>query len=366
MTHVAMTGSNGFLGWHTRAAGLETGLETRRVEVGDRFVPSLAADAISGAARLVHIAGVNRAGDEEVYAGNLLFATQAAAALRNAERPPAVVSYANSTQVGNGSVYGVAKEAAADVLRAAAHDVGAHFEDIQLPNLFGEHGRPDYNAVTSTFCHRLAKGERPSVNSDKELVLLHAQDAADLLLGTVPVERLTGLSQRETVSGLLSRLQAFAEIYSAGHIPDISTAFARNLFNTYRSYAFEASGGIPLARHADARGSFFEIVRSHGGAGQSSFSTTAPRVSRGDHFHRRKVERFTVLAGTGTITLRKLFTQEIRAFEVDGEAPLAVDMPTMWTHCLENTGSEMLYTSFWTNDLFDPANPDTILERVQR
>jgi UDP-2-acetamido-2,6-beta-L-arabino-hexul-4-ose reductase len=121
---------------------------------------------------------------------------------------------------------------------------------------------------------------------------------------------------------------------------------------------------VSLTRHADTRGSFFEIVRSHGGPGQSSFSTTVPGISRGDHYHRRKVERFTVLAGEARISLRRLFTDEVIDFDVDGERPVAVDMPTMWTHRITNTGSGQLYTSFWTNDIFDPENPDTIAEVV--
>jgi UDP-2-acetamido-2,6-beta-L-arabino-hexul-4-ose reductase len=121
---------------------------------------------------------------------------------------------------------------------------------------------------------------------------------------------------------------------------------------------------MPLARHADTRGSFFEVIRTHGGSGQSSFSTTEPGISRGDHFHRRKIERFTVLAGTATISLRKLFSTEVYEFQVTGERPVAVDMPTMWTHKITNTGADPLYTSFWTNEIFNPTASDTIPEPV--
>ena len=88
-------------------------------------------------------------------------------------------------------------------------------------------------------------------------------------------------------------------------------------------------------------------------------------MSRGDHFHRRKVERFTVLSGSATIALRRLFTNEVFEFNVTGEEPVAVDMPTMWSHNITNTGSRPLYTSFWSNDIFDPDAPDTIAEVVK-
>ncbi|MDQ0726311.1 NAD-dependent epimerase/dehydratase family protein [Microbacterium sp. W4I20] len=364
MSGYAVTGAGGFLGWHLRAALKEAGTRVEAIAVGAEFDSATATAAIDGSARVIHIAGVNRASDEEVTAGNIGFAEQLASALRGAETPPPVVVYANSTQATNGSVYGEAKAKAAEILAQAASEVGAEFIDVRLPNLFGEHGRPFYNAVTATFSHLVAAGESPIVENDKELTLLHAQDAADILSGAAPLAALESLQREETVSGLLARLQGFAELYGRGEIPDVSENFDRDLFNTYRSYTFPAQSPIDLTRHADARGSFFEIIRSHGGPGQSSFSTTVPGVTRGDHFHRRKIERFTVLQGRARISLRRLYSDEVVSFEVSGDAPGAVDMPTMWSHNITNIGEELLYTSFWTNDIFDPANPDTIAEAV--
>lgn len=364
MSRIAVTGAHGFLGWHTRAAALGEGTASTPIRLGDAFDLASAAAALSGAERALHLAGVNRGTDDQVLDGNLALATQFAQALRRADQPPARVVYANSIQAGRPTPYGQAKARAGDVLAEAAAAVGAEFVDLHLPNLYGEHGRPFYNAVTATFCHLLAAGNVPEVHDDKELTLLHVQDAADLLLGTAS-QPAADLEARETVSGLLRRLTGQADTYRAGEIPDIAGAFDRNLFNTYRSYTFPAQAPIRLTRHADARGSFFEIIRTHGGTSQSSFSTTAPGISRGDHYHRRKVERFTVLAGQATISLRRVFTGERVDFTVTGEEPVAVDMPTLWSHRIVNSGHDMLYTSFWTNDLFNPAEPDTIPEVVQ-
>ena len=364
MVKVALTGANGFLGWHTRAALHEADASIHTIAVGDAFDLDAAARAVSGSSRLVHIAGANRGTDEEVRDGNVRFAAQLAEAIRQAAVPPTVVVFANSTQSCNRSVYGESKAEAARTLAAAATAVGAEFENVLLPNLFGEHGRPFYNAVTATFSHLLAGGETPTVQDDKELTLLHAQDAADVLIGNVQSTDLRGLEVRETVVGLLGRLSDMAALYRRGEIPDVAAKFDRDLFNTFRSYTFPAQAPVRLTRHADARGSFFEIVQSHGGSGQSSFSTTQPGISRGDHFHRRKIERFTVLAGAATISLRKLFTDDVVEFEVTGDKPVAVDMPTMWSHKITNTGTDVLYTSFWSNDIFDPKAPDTISEAV--
>ena len=359
-----MTGAGGFLGWHFRAAMLESGTDTRPVAMGDRFDLDTASATISGSSRFVHIAGVNRGSDSEVREGNVRFADQAASAIDHARIPPAVVVFANSTQSFGAGVYGEAKSDSAGILANAAQRVGAQFENVVLPNLFGEHGAPFYNSVTATFAHLLAEGGEPSVVEDKQLTLLHVQDAADLLGGSGAM--MSELEQDILVSDLLATMRSMSGTYGKGEIPDVSTRFARNLFNTYRSYTFPAQAPMHLARHADARGTFFEILRSHGGDGQSSFSTTLPGVTRGDHFHRRKIERFTVLSGHATIALRKIFTGEIVEFDVSGDEPAAIDMPTMWVHNITNRSSEPLYTSFWTNDIFNPENPDTIAEAVHR
>ncbi|MET4583953.1 UDP-2-acetamido-2,6-beta-L-arabino-hexul-4-ose reductase [Conyzicola nivalis] len=365
MTRIAITGSNGFLGWHLRSALVEQGADVSRVDMGAAFNLTAATAAVDGADRVIHVAGINRGSDDEVADGNVLFATQLAEAIRSAASAPRSIAFANSTQATNGSIYGESKSRASQVLADAAAAVGAKFDDVLLPNLFGEHGRPFYNAVTSTFSHLIANGETPSVENDKTLTLLHVQNAADLLSGVTPIADQAGLEMDIAVSELLQKLVAISAVYSRGEIPDVANNFDRDLFNTYRSFTFPTQAPVKLTRHADSRGSFFEIIRTHGGTGQSSFSTTEPGISRGDHFHRRKVERFTVLSGTATIALRRMFTDDVIEFEVTGDAPAAVDMPTMWSHNITNTGPETLYTSFWTNDIFNPAFPDTIAEAVR-
>ena len=363
MSRVAVTGARGFLGWHTRAALLAAGSTSRGVPLGDEFDLAGSVASIEGADRLLHLAGVNRGTDAEVFDGNIRVAEQVAAALRSAAEPPAVVVYANSIQSGASSPYGQSKARARDILADAASRRGIRFDDVELPNIFGEHGRPFYNSVVATFCHVLAEGGEPSIDQDRMLTLLHAQDAADVLLGT---RDLRPVEEEISVGHLLARLRAMAEGYRRADIPDVSTGFDRDLFNTYRAAAFSRTPMMPLDRRADRRGAFFEIVRSHGGAGQSSFSTTVPGVSRGDHFHRRKIERFTVLSGTAVIAVRRVLTDEVFEFAVTGATPVAIDMPTLWSHKITNTGDGELFTSFWSNEIFDPETPDTIAEAVTR
>jgi UDP-2-acetamido-2,6-beta-L-arabino-hexul-4-ose reductase len=362
---VAMTGAGGFLGWHTRAYLHSVGeRDVQSFSVGEAFDLTTATAAVSGAEKLVLLAGVNRGTDDEVREGNVLFAEQTASVLRAVDSPPALVVFASSSQVGNGSVYGSAKEESAEIIRLAAEEVGARFVDLRLPNLFGEHGRPFYNSVTATFCHLLSRGETPTVEVDRDLSLLHAQLAAEALVEGRSSAELAVDVHVSSVSGLLATLEEFASAYGRGDVPALSSGFDRDLFNTYRSFAFEVSPRLPLTQNTDARGSFTEVIRSHGGQGQTSFSTTAPGVTRGQHYHRRKIERFTVLAGAGEIRLRRLFTDEVVAVTVDGTAPTSVDMPTFWAHSITNTGDDTLFTMFWSNEIFDPASPDTIPETV--
>lgn len=364
MTKIVLTGAGGFLGIHVRAAALEVGAEIVPVKVGDSFDLRKAKAALEGSAKLIHLAGVNRGTDEEVAKGNVTFAEQLQQALGDVTNPPSEIVYANSVQAGNGTIYGSAKERAGVIIEETARDIGAAFKNIDLPNLFGEFGRPFYNSVVATFSHQIANGGHPEIHQDKELSLLHAQDAADVLLGFIDPVLMTDFCELVTVSEVKRLLEEFERDYSVGEFPDLSSTFRRNLFNTYRSYTFPTQAPVHITRHADQRGSFFEIVRSRGGTGQTSFSTTNPGITRGDHFHRRKVERFTVLSGEAEISLRRLFDDQVFTYKISGSEPQSVDMPTFYTHKIQNIGETTLYTAFWTNDIFDPHNPDTIAEVV--
>jgi UDP-2-acetamido-2,6-beta-L-arabino-hexul-4-ose reductase len=354
---LVLTGGNGFLGWHVRVLARALGSPSP-VPVDRNLLasPSRLAGVLNGADRVVHIAGVNRGDD--VSTANVTLARQLADGLHACGTPPKTVAFANSIQAGNGTPYGSGKAAAASVLAEATRWSGSDFEDILLPNLFGEHGRPHYNSVIATFCRLLADGGTPQVIGDRDLELLHATDAAALLLGTTR-DRPT---VRRTVTELAAQLQSFATVYRAAEIPDLTTRFDVRLFNTYRSHLDPTP--VTLTRHSDTRGSLVETVKVHGGAGQSYCSTTVPGVTRGQHFHLAKVERFVVVGGEAEICLRRLLHDEVLRFRVSGNEPAVIDMPAMWVHNITNIGASELTTLFWSNNLFDPASPDTYPEAV--
>lgn len=357
---VALTGARGFLGLHVRAALAEAGMEVAEVELrADQHVAS--AHARRGADHVIHLAGVNRGAPSEVAEGNLEAARALAAWLRRNPHPPGTVTYANSVHAGRDDAYGQSKAAAATLLAETAEEVGAVFRDVRLSNLFGEFGRPDYNSVVATFVDRVVRGERPPVASDARLCLVHASHAADALVAPdATAADLEVHAGRLTVRELAARLTGLHRVYAEGQIPDLWDRVDRDLFNTLRAALYPARLHIPITAHVDHRGSFFEIVRAHGGTGQTSFSTTRPGVTRGHHFHRRKVERFTVLAGEAEIRLRRFDSDRTHRVRVSGVRPVSVDMPTLVAHSIENVGSTELLTAFWTDDLFHPAAPDTI------
>jgi len=359
---VVVTGADGFLGWHLRCR-LRALTNHEVVPVGRSDWVDLA-DHLADADVVIHIAGINRASDTEVETGNLQLAQDLVDAIRRSGASPRLV-YANSIQAGNGTPYGNGKEAAGAELAALAAERGLHFVDVRLPNLFGEHGRPRYNSFVATFAHSVIEGEKPAI-VDREVDLLHVQRAAQTLMDglTVTETELVPPGETTTVQRVYDTLLAFNALYETGDVPSLTTDWEIDLFNTLRSARFPARYPISLTPRTDARGSLVEVVRAHGGQGQTFVSTTKPGITRGEHFHLRKVERFVVLGGGARISLRRLFDDAVISFDVSGDEPVAIDMPTMWVHNITNTGDGELTTLFWTHELFDPDAPDTYPEPV--
>lgn len=360
---VVITGADGFLGWHLRCR-LRALTDHEVVAIGRAETQNLS-ESVAAADAVIHLAGVNRGSFEELVAGNIALADVVAEAVLQSSSKPRLI-FANSIHAGNGTPYGKGKSGACDVLERTATEVGAEYVDVRLPNLFGEHGRPGYNSFVATFCHEIAEGRSPEV-VENVVPLLHAQDAAKAL-----IDALEGPSRVDSPAGephsvveVLDLISSFADTYRTGEIPALENDFAINMFNTYRASAFVSRGPIEFERKTDARGSLVEAIKVHGGGGQAFFSTTLPAITRGEHFHLGKIERFVVMKGQAKISLRRLFDSEVISFNVSGERPVAIDMPTMWSHNITNTGNDELLTLFWTNSVFDPANPDTFAEPVE-
>lgn len=368
---IAITGGFGFLGWHT-ACRLRAVYDIEAVRLGRSELADPAAldDVLDRVDVVLHLAGVNRAEtDEQVEQGNVELAEALAAALSRRSRAIHVV-YADSIQAILDNPYGRGKLRAGEIIAKAVSGGGGRFADVLLPNLFGEHGRPSYNSFVATFAHEVAHDRPPSVTGDRQVPLMHVQDAAEAMVQAA----LTGATGQLVPEGLpvrvttvLTMLNRMHELYSIGDVPPLTTPFEVNLFNTYRAFRFPDMFPIVPTVHADDRGDLVETVRSHGGPGQSFVSTTAPDRLRGDHYHLHKVERFFVLKGKAEISLRRLMHDDpagIITFRLSGDRPAYVDMPTLWAHNIRNVGDTELLTVFWANQLHDPVNLDQYPERV--
>jgi UDP-2-acetamido-2,6-beta-L-arabino-hexul-4-ose reductase len=324
------------------------------------------AEALATCDAVIHLAGVNRGPDDELEGGNARLAELLVAALRESGATPHVI-FSSSIHATKDSPYGRGKRAAERVLEKWSSDVSALCTIMRLPHVFGECGRPYHNSVVATFCHQLTTHETPRVNRDGTVELLHAQDVAALILGSLSAPSRDGLRPEGTemrVAQLLQRLEDLNEQYLAGVIPALDDRLELNLFKTLRSYMFPDQYPMQPALHADERGRLFEVVKAPYG-GQAFVSTTLSGATRGGHYHYHKFERFAVLEGLARIRVRKLLDPAVRSFDVDGAAPGFVDMPTLHTHDITNIGDEPLITLFWSHELFDPANADTYVLPIE-
>ncbi|MFC6446760.1 polysaccharide biosynthesis C-terminal domain-containing protein [Shinella zoogloeoides] len=369
-----VTGAAGLLGWHAcaRLHASNCAAAFRKapppfdlITLDHRaFVdPVLLREALTGADAVLHFAGINRASDEEIEQGNPAIAGALAQACREAGADPHIV-YANSTHAACDTPYGRGKRRAGDILA----DSLSRYTNLVLPHIFGECARPRYNNVTATFIEQVIAGEKPSVDPDGRVQLLHAGAAAQTAIDAV-LDGATGMRRPEprpmAVGELLSRIEAFHAAYSAGLFPDLGDAFDLALFNSYRAALYPNRFPRSLKLNSDARGTLFEAVKG-GGGGQTFVSWTEPGATRGQHFHLSKVERFLVLAGDAVIRIRRVLHEPIWEYRVSGEFPAVIDMPTLHTHSIENVGHTPLLTLFWTQEVFDPAAPDTYADPVMR
>ena len=364
---IGITGADGLIGWHQRAylKAIDGGHEVRLASRATFRQPESLVEFVDGLDAIIHLAGMNRGEDAQIEATNAALARDLVAACSRCGSRPFVV-YANSTHQDRDTAYGRGKRAAANTFRVWAERHDAGFANLILPHVFGEFGKPFYNSVVSTFCYQLARNETPQIISDGDLELLHMQDVAAQCLKAIQENqrgdiRMNGVGMK--VSELLQRLTDMRDRYQSMVMPRLESALDVRLFNTLRAYLFPGHYPVALTLHSDARGSLFEVVKS-GGGGQVFMSTTHPGITRGNHFHTRKIERFLVASGEAEIRLRKLFSNEVTRFQVRGDAPCYVDMPTFHTHHITNTGQSELVTLFWANEIFDPTDPDTFPEQV--
>lgn len=372
MKRIGITGQNGFVGRHLyNTLGLFPE-EFERIDFQKEYFENDAdLDAfISRCDVIVHLAAMNRHENQEViYQTNVALAQKLVDSLKRT-KSTAHVLISSSTQEERDNLYGKSKREGREAIVNWANENGGKVTGLIIPNVFGAFGKPFYNSFIATFCHLLTHGETPNIDNDGEVKLIYVQELVMKIITEIRSEKsqpelLVQETSIKKVSEVLALLNDFKTKYlDGGEIPVLKDSFEHNLFNTYRSYInHKERYPVKFTQHTDPRGAFVEVIRL-GIGGQCSFSTTVPGITRGNHYHTRKIERFAVIRGKALIQLRKIDTDEVMDFYLDGTEPAYVDMPIWYTHNINNIGEEELYTIFWIDEPFNPEDADTYFLEV--
>ena len=363
---VLVTGAAGFIGRHVMEAlerrpgvhaigcDIETTLES--LQAGQRQ-----ADVV------VHLAGVNRPRDPaEFKTGNSDFTSWICAELKTGARCPILV-LSSSIQASLDNPYGQSKRAAEVALEEWASAGGGRAILFRLRNVFGKWCRPNYNSVTATFCHNIAHHLPIQISDEtRELELVYIDDVIEAFLACIDLPMIPGVEKREvstyyqtTLGELAATLRSFGASRETLLLPAFSTEFMRRLYATYLSYLSPEEFSYPLQQRTDDRGTLAEFMKS-GHFGQIFVSRTKPGVTRGNHYHHTKTEKFLVMEGSAIIRFRAINGQEIIEHRVDGGQFRVIDIPPGYTHSIQNVGVRDLVTLFWASEIYDPQAPDTI------
>lgn len=378
MIRIGITGQAGFVGTHLfNHLGLLEDVE--RISFEDSWFQNknLLRAFVRKCDVIVHLAAMNRAPDPRViYETNLCLVEELIAAMEAESVAPHVL-FSSSTQEELDNEYGRSKREGRALLEEWAKRNNASFTGLVIPNVYGPFGRPNYNSFIATFCYKMTHGEEPVVFNDSCVNLIYVGNLCWHIINRIRAAQQQGTPVivrdnvpydfEKKVSDILQLFREYRTLYlEQGYIPVLKDRNEINLFNTFCTYMEHSEiYPRPLVKHTDARGMFVETIKL-GIGGQVSFSTTVPGITRGNHFHTRKIERFTVIKGKGRIQLRKIGTDEVLNFELDGSIPSYVDMPVWYTHNITNVGDEELYTQFWINEWYDPSDGDTYFEQVAK
>lgn len=377
MQKIGITGQAGFVGNHLYTMlTLDETIELIPFERSYFDNPNELENFVVQCDTIVHLAAMNRHDDMNViYNTNLSLVESLITACKSKSATPHII-FSSSSQEDRDNLYGKSKKEGKEKFAAWAVETGGTFSSLTIPNVFGPFGKPNYNSVVATFCHKITHGEQPSIIQDGEVGLIYINELVAIFIetikGTVKAEKLSENSfevriqptSKNKVSRILELLNRFKTDYMGnGIFPSLDDPFEKALFNTFRCYVPENHYPVKYTKHTDPRGSFVEIARTQT-SGQFSYSTTVPGITRGNHFHTRKAERFAVISGKALIQLRKIGTDDVINYELDGNEPSYVDMPIWYTHNIKNIGDEELITLFWINEPYNPEDADTYFEDV--
>lgn len=366
---VGITGQNGFIGRHLfNFLNLQEDVELIHFNRNYFECEDQLKSFVSSCDTIVHLAALNRHEDSNViYETNVRLVTILLNACRGAKVQPHIL-FSSSTQEDTDSIYGKSKKRGGDLIEEWATNEQGSFTRLVIPNVFGPFGKPYYNSVVATFCAQTVSNQPHILLEDVELNLVYINKLVFEVYRSI-FERRQGrvlINHQYTinVSSLSSVINEMYTDYSeSGTFPDLEQPLILDLFNTLLCYLPKDFYPKYLNENTDNRGSFVEVCRASS-KGQFSFSTTVPGITRGNHFHTRKAERFVVIKGQARIDMRKIDSCEVTSYFLSGDKPSFVDMPVWHTHNITNIGNEELVTLFWINEVYNELDADTYLIEV--
>jgi UDP-2-acetamido-2,6-beta-L-arabino-hexul-4-ose reductase len=368
---VLITGADGFIGRNlqlhlAQRNDLEVVCFTRKDHV------SMLCEMLHGIDFVFHLAGINRPLEPNEFTIGNLGLTQAlcqalASVSESTNQKPGVI-YASSIQAMADSPYGQSKRGAEVALFSLGQDHQLPVHVFRLPNVFGKWCRPNYNSAVATFCHNIARGLPIQVNDPNAIVsLVYVDDVIarflDLMDGADAQNTPEGFASvapqySASVGTLAEHIQAFRHSRNSLMTERVGTGLLRALYATYLSYLPAESFSYPVAMHEDARGAFVEVLKTPD-AGQFSFLTAPPGVTRGGHYHHTKTEKFLVIRGQACFRFRHMQTGQLHQLVTSGDRSEIVETVPGWTHDITNIGTTEMIVMLWANEVFDRLRPDT-------
>ncbi len=381
--NILITGAKGFVGKNLCAElkNIRDGKERSfgKLKVGEILEfdidtdPSLLDEYCRKAHFVFNLAGVNRPKDQnEFMTGNFGFASTLLDTLKKFKNTCPVM-FSSSTQAALDNPYGESKKAGEELMFRYSKETGAKVLIYRFPNLFGKWCRPNYNSAVATFCHNIAHDLPVTIsNRENQLDLVYIDDlVTEVIYALQGKEHCDGnyccvpTIHATTLGQVVDLLYSFKESRKKLEVPDMSDTFVKKLYAAYLSYLPENQFSYPLKMNVDERGSFTEIIRTPD-RGQFSVNISKPHITKGNHWHHTKNEKFVVVSGKGVIHFRKIDDPNAKVIEyyVSGDKIEVVDIPTGYTHNIENLGDTDMVTFMWCNECFDPEKPDTYFEKV--
>lgn len=374
LVRVGVTGQGGFMGSHLYNFLGTKSTEIKRISFKRNYFEDEVElqNFVKSCDVIVHIAAINRHEDDQVlYNTNISLVHKLVNACEATKSRPKII-FSSSIQEDMDNLYGKSKRLGRKYLEAWATNNDGQVTSLIIPNVFGPFGRPFYNSFIATFSCQIVQGEEPKVIKDSRVNLIYINELSEAFYNEIlknDSENIQSYVVPETssrkVSEILTLLKYFKIQYlENGQIPEVNlNTFELDLFNTFTSFIPKDYFPRKFIKHSDERGAFVEIMRSSS-AGQTSYSTTVPGITRGNHYHTRKIERFAVISGKALIQIRKIDSDEVLEYVLDGSEPAYVDMPIWYTHNIKNIGNTELITLFWINEPYNSEDSDTYFVKV--